>query len=259
MRNFITKIFVLATSALLVVLTQNALGKNDQITGAPPYGEPESEAPLSGSLEWFNSWKRPDGPPKVALQVGHWKSDEIPDEQKKLRGNTGSSGGGKWEWEVNLAIAQEVEKILNANDKGVVVEILPASVPPSYWADVFLAIHADGSEDPSKRGYKVASPWRDYTHNSSSLVANIEGSYEEIVGFEKDDNITRNMRGYYAFSWWRYEHAIHPMTTAAIIEVGFLTNRNDQKLLINSPEIPAQGIAEGVIIYLDEQNLLGGS
>lgn len=28
----------------------------------------------------FADWQRPDGPPRVGLQVGHWKTQELPDE-----------------------------------------------------------------------------------------------------------------------------------------------------------------------------------
>ena len=88
------------------------------------------------------------------------------------------------------------------------------------------------------------------------MVTALENAYEDATGYEKDSNITRNMRGYYAFSWWRYEHAIHPMTTAAIIETGFLTNKLDQKMLVNSPEIAAEGIAQGILNYLGRKGLL---
>lgn len=223
-------------------------------TGAPPYGEPQEEAPDLDPLSFLRDWKRPDGPPKVALQVGHWKSSELPEELERIRNNTGSSGGGKSESEVNMTIAKEIEKILK--EKGIEVEILPATIPPRYWADVFIAIHADGSTDRSISGYKFAAPWRDYSGKANDLVTILEEKYEEATDLVKDPNITRNMRGYYAFSWWRYEHAIHPMTTAVIAETGFLTNRSDQKLLINTPEIPANAIAEGIIEHLENEKLL---
>jgi N-acetylmuramoyl-L-alanine amidase len=158
------------------------------------------------------------------------------------------------EWEVNLAIAEETKKILE--QRGIIVEILAATVPPEYWADVFVAIHADGSLDRSKSGYKVASPWRDFSGKAETLVKAIEDSYSSATGFKKDPNITRNMRGYYAFAWWRYEHSIHPMTTASILETGFLTNASDRKIIVNQPQISAKGLAEGIINFLQAEELL---
>lgn len=228
--------------------------KEEVSTGAPPYGEPQEEAPDLDPLSFLRDWKRPDGPAKVALQVGHWKSSELPEELERIRNNTGASGGGKSESEVNMAIAKEISRILE--EKGIHTEILPATIPPKYWADVFIAIHADGSTDRTVSGYKFAAPWRDYSGKANELVTILEEKYEEATNLAKDPNITRNMRGYYAFSWWRYEHAIHPMTTAVIAETGFLTNRSDQKLLINTPQIPAKAIAEGIIEYLHNEELL---
>lgn len=240
---------------LFFVVALSVVGLSQQrVSGAPPYGEPETAVPDLDPLAFLRNWTRPEGPAKVALQVGHWKNEEFPDELEKLRGNTGASGGGMWEWEVNLTIAELTAEILR--EKGITVELLPATVPPDYWADVFLAIHADGSTDKTKSGYKFAGPWRDYTGKSEELVASLEKYYEEATGLPKDPNVTRNMRGYYAFSWWRYEHSIHPMTTAAIAETGFLTSRSDQKLLIDTPEISAQAIADGIVEYLEAEKLL---
>lgn len=238
--------------AVVVTVAYN-YSSSAQMSGAPPYGETQQSA-NNAVLPWWASWERPDGPAKVALQVGHWKSEEHPEELKKLRGNTGSQGGGKTEWEVNFEIANLVKEKLE--ERQITVEILPATVPPKYWADVFLSIHADGSTDTTKSGYKVAGPWRDFTNNSDELVRYLENSYESSTGLDKDPNITRNMRGYYAFSWWRYEHAIHPMTTAAIIETGFLTSPSDRELLIGSPESSADGIFIGLIAYLESQELI---
>lgn len=53
----------------------------------------------------------------------------MPDEFENLkRTGGGTSGGGKTEWEVNLAIAEVAAEMLRA--KGVTVEILPATIPP---------------------------------------------------------------------------------------------------------------------------------
>jgi hypothetical protein len=250
---FLLVAFIMASCFLIKII----FSINQIVTGgAPPYGESKEDVPEPGRLSWLENWQRPEGPAKVALQVGHLRNDELPDELENLKTSGGSFGGGKEEWEVNLAIAKETAKILE--QEGVEVDVLPATIPPSYWADVFLAIHADGSTDPSTSGFKIAAPWRDYTGKAASLVSLLENSYQEVTGLAKDPNVTRQMRGYYAFSWWRYEHAIRPMTTAVIIETGFLTSRSDQELLIATPEIPAQGIAQGILKYLEGRNLLPG-
>lgn len=61
------------------------------------------------------------------------------------------------------------------------------------------------------------------------------------------------MRGYYAFNWYRYDHAIHPMTPAVIVETGFLTNAADRALIVDDPGRVAQGITKGILKFLYSQ------
>lgn len=251
LKTFFISIFLIIG---IMFINIKVTGNHEAISGAPPYGEPEEAVPVNDPFSIIQNWKRPDGPARVGVQIGHYKNDEVPEELERLKGNTGASGGGKWEWEVNYEIAHLIADNLKA--EGVEVDILPTTVPPAYWADVFIAIHADGSEDRRKSGYKFAGPWRDYTRKSATLVSILEKHYEEATGLEKDENISRNMRGYYAFSWWRNEHAIHPMTTGVIAETGFLTNRNDQLLLINTPEVSADAISEALLEFLRGEGLI---
>lgn len=222
-------------------------------TGAPPSDVTESEIPDS-PYTLLNNWVRPDGPPRVGLQVGHWRNEELPDELERLRGNTGAQAAGYMEWQVNYDIALKTQEILQP--QGIIVDIIPSTVPPAYWADAFIAIHADGSEDTRTSGFKVAGPYRDFTRTGNDLIQYIEASYQQSTGLRIDPNITRNMRGYYAFSWWRNQHAIHPMTTAAILETGFLTSSQDRRIIIDNSELAAQGLAQGIIEYLHSQSLI---
>jgi N-acetylmuramoyl-L-alanine amidase len=249
------KILTLAVSVLIIFIVLFAI-KVLLVSlrgSAPPY-QVEDLNPPTNPYDWIEQWQRPNVPAKVALQAGHWKNSDLPEELERLIGRTGSSGGGKSEWEINLAIAEETAQILSK--EGIEVEILPATIPPRYWADVFVAIHADGSLDISKRGFKTATPRRDFSKGAEKLVGFIEESYQDHTGFVKDPNVTRNMRGYYAFAWWRYEHAVHPRTASVILETGFLSNAADRKIISDNPDVAAQGIAEGIVSYLKSQNLI---
>lgn len=249
------KILLLAGAALFIFIVATLIQIYlPRTTGAPPYVIEDLEPPETDRYTWIKNWVRPDGPPKVGLQVGHWQLDNLPEELERLQDNTGTSGGGKDEWEVNLDIAERTKEILET--RGITVDILPAAVPVGYWADVFVAIHADGNLDTATRGYKVASPWRDFSGGAKQLVTDIETSYEATTGLPKDPKITRNMTGYYAFAWWRYDHAVHPRTASAIIETGFLTNWSDRQIIVEQPELSAQGLANGIIAYLEERKLL---
>ncbi len=202
----------------------------------------------------LSQWKRPEGPVRVGLQVGHWKNEELPDELERLRGSTGANAAGKTEWEVNLRIAGETAALLQS--KGITVDIIPATVPENYIADAFIAIHADGNTNTGVSGFKISGPRRDRSGNAVKLATTIERTYALTTKLDLDPNVSRNMLGYYAFAWWRYKHAVHPMTPAVILETGFLTNSSDRRVIVDQPERSARGIADGVIMFLTEQKLL---
>ncbi|MDP3964489.1 MAG: N-acetylmuramoyl-L-alanine amidase [bacterium] len=198
-------------------------------------------------LRDLDHWSRPPGPIRVGLQVGHWQAIDAPDELENLRTRTGTSGGGKNEWEVNLDIAEKTRALLQ--ERGMTVDILPVTIPENYWADVFIAIHADGNVNTGVNGFKVASPWRDVTGEAEEFSQILEEHYAVSTDLDLDPNISRAMRGYYAFNWRRYDHSIHPMTVAAIIETGFLTSAHDRRVIVDDSERSARGIAEAVLEY----------
>jgi N-acetylmuramoyl-L-alanine amidase len=192
--------------------------------------------------------RRP-GPPRVGLQVGHLQAGELPDELEQLRDSTGARGGGKEEWEVNLDIARRVAARLEA--QGIVVDILPATVPPEYMADAFVAIHADGDSSGSASGFKAAHG-RGRSSRDPRLVQLLYEEYGRATGLPEDPQITRNMRGYYAFSYRRFQHAVSPLTPAAILETGFLTSAQDRRILLAQPDRAADGIAGAILRFLEE-------
>jgi N-acetylmuramoyl-L-alanine amidase len=254
MNKLLTIFLCLTLTGGAAILFINKPPASEVTTGAPPYVAEDLQPPPTDHYSWLRNWQRPDGPARVGLQVGHWQNDQLPEELERLRGNTGSSGGGKSEWQVNLAIAEHTQALLQAAD--IEVDILSATIPPSYWADVFVAIHADGSLDPDTTGFKLAHPRRDYTGQADQLLNQIEASYQSATNLTVDPNVSRNMRGYYAFAWWRYTHAVHPMTTSVILETGFLTSPHDRTIIVSQPERAAQGLATGIINYLQDQDLL---
>lgn len=222
--------------------------------GAPPVVDetikPEQNSGRFGDL---SKWVRPEGPLRIGLQAGHWKTDELPEELAKLKNNGGgTSRSGVAEWEVNLAIAQEAKKILEP--QGFTVDIIPATVPPAYIADAFVAIHADGNANLRVGGFKVAAPGHGSASRNADVLAQvIESTYAQITGLGKDPNISWNMRGYYAFNWNRFEYTTHPMTPAVILETGFLTNPKEAEMLINNPQKPAEAIAKALIAFLKRE------
>src|SRR5690606_11223568 len=113
---------------------------------------------------------------------------------------------------------------------GYAVDILPTTIPPGYHADVFIAIHADGNANPSLSGYRAAAPRRDATGQARRLAGLLTHTYGAATGLRHYPQVTRRMRGYYAFNSRRYRHALHPMTVGVILETGFLTNPRDRRI-----------------------------
>ncbi|MCS6881120.1 MAG: N-acetylmuramoyl-L-alanine amidase [Oscillochloridaceae bacterium] len=219
--------------------------------GSSPTPAPAPETSTTAPLA--TPTPRPPGtPPRVGLQAGHLRADELPEELARLRTSTGARWGDVTEAELNLAIANRVRALLEA--QGVVVDILPATVPPGYDADAFIAIHADGSGNSAARGWKLATPWR-ASAASRALMQAVAASYGPATGLPEDGGgVTFNMKGYYAFSYRRYQHAIARTTPAIIIEMGFMTSAADRAVLFGQPERVARGIAEGVLAYLRQRN-----
>lgn len=186
---------------------------------------------------------------RVGIQVGHWKNGELPDEFARLRvAGGGTTVGAITEWGVCLEIAELIATQLEV--KGVIVDMIPATIPIDYEADAFVSIHADGNEDTSVSGFKVAAYTHDTTGNAELLSSLINASYAKATGIKIDSNVTDAMTQYYAFNSSRYDHAISSTTPGVIVETGFLTSASDRRTIVAQPEKSAQGIANGIIEYL---------
>ncbi|HZG66646.1 MAG TPA: hypothetical protein VEZ12_07870, partial [Herpetosiphonaceae bacterium] len=85
---------------------------------------------------------RADTPPLIALQAGHWRAEEQPEDFAWLRTSTGATAGGVREVDLNVDVAHRAAEYLRS--WGNEAFVLPATVPPGYRADVFVSIHADG-------------------------------------------------------------------------------------------------------------------
>lgn len=250
-------LFVLA-AALSVVIASALLdpswgegvrlaGRADAEVAAEAAGAvPRYVAPLPSPLTRgaFTPWR-------VGIQAGHWRIGDLPDEQYRLRGDTGAQWRSISEADVNLRIASDVADMLRRS--GVAVDLLPATVPPGYDADAFVAIHADDGGGGSASGWKVSAPWR-ASVASRRLSASISLWYGRLSGLAEDRyGVTYNMRGYYGFSWNRFSHAVSPSTPAAIIETGFLTSADDRRVIVEDPDRAGRAIAWGVLSYLGER------
>lgn len=185
---------------------------------------------------------------RVGLQAGHWKSAELPDELARLRSSKGAYAGGVQEYEVNLDVAQRAAGYLRG--AGVAVDVLPATIPQNYQADAFVALHADGNRSTQLSGYKIAGHWREW--QASKVLENaLRTSYGPVSGLRWDgEHISSGMRGYYGMSVGRFRHTISNFTPGVILEMGYLTNPADRRLMVEQSDRLARAVAEGVLLFL---------
>jgi hypothetical protein len=200
------------------------------------------------------------GPVRVGLQVGHLDVAKHPDELANLRFNTGGHWAGVNEVDLNLAVAQHLKTSLELD--GILVDLLPATLPPGYRADLLISIHADANPDTTRRGYKSAHFVNDrYPEGRNALEpllkAHLDAAYFYYSGLPDDDmNVSGAMLQYYAFNHRRFRHSVHPRTPAVIVELGYLSSSEDMRFL-RDPVNPAYALKRGIVSYLTEQGRLG--
>lgn len=186
------------------------------------------------------------GPRWVTLQAGHWRNEYLPQELHHLTAHTGASAAGVEEVNVNVAVARLAAQFLEA--RGYNVDILDATVPISYTTDLFLALHADGSPLAFQRGFKAVAPWGGVPA-SEQFVGILYEEYGKATGLPTDARTSVAMADYYAFNPDTYRHALSAGVPAALIEMGFITNPIDRRLLATEQNRVAWGIANGVDRY----------
>jgi len=236
--------WLLSSGALLALglpLLLLSFGRPIQDLGAPP--TPAAQvAPEAAPFQALSA------PPVIAIQAGHWEAAGLPDELAKLRRSTGASYGNLREVDINRAVASALATLAEA--RGWKVLLLPATVPPGLRADAFIALHADWSDSPAKRGWKLAPPWR-ASPASRQLARALAESFAAESSLVRDEGgVTIGMRGYFAFSYRRFKHAVSPFTPAVVLELGFITNAEEGASLARRPEYWAGLVLRGLEGYL---------
>jgi len=190
------------------------------------------------------------GARRIGIQVGHWMTDNVPPELRRLEVQTGTSWEGITETQVSLQITTRLAALLRSH--GYVVDIIPTTVPQGYLADAFVALHLDGDGTGENSGYKLAHGSRRGPFEQQ-LLDDIKAEYGAATGLRYDaEHISRAMLGYYAVSWQRYRSATSPFTPSVILEMGFLSNDGDRALMMGKPDLVAGAIGNGIERFLSE-------
>jgi N-acetylmuramoyl-L-alanine amidase len=173
-----------------------------------------------------------------------------------VAGHSGNDSGavcpdGLTEVFVNTTIAGYVQKDLR--DQGIDVVVLKEfdARLVGFKANALVSIHADSCDyiNDQATGFKVAASWSNpHPERSARLTACLRSRYASVTKLPlHSTSVTVDMSSYHAFG------EIDENTPAAIIETGFLNL--DRNMLQNHPEIPAQGITEGILCFLRNEDV----
>jgi len=139
---------------------------------------------------------------------------------------------------------------------GVEVEVLPATPPVGYRADLFISVHADSVRNPDRRGYKSAHFEPARNPLEPILRRHLDEAYLRASRLADDSiNVSPTMREFYAFNHHKYRHSVHPDTPAVIVEMGYISNVRDRAYLAKASE-PADALFQGIVSYLRHQGQL---
>ncbi|MBK9124731.1 MAG: N-acetylmuramoyl-L-alanine amidase [Chloroflexi bacterium] len=159
---------------------------------------------------------------------------------------------GLTENEINFAVASQV--VLALRQRGYSVLLLDEFDPrlTDFQGAALVSIHSNtcAQYDEVVSGFLVAKAEAKPPGGPDDRLAEcIAALYGAVSGLERRYGTTVHMTNYHSF------REIHPLTPAAIIELGFM--RADRDSLVNRQDVLSRGVVEGVLCFLEPDNLFG--
>ena len=212
----------------------------------------------------------------IAIDPGHQERGNFGQEpigpgasetKTKVAGGTKGTSTGVPEYQLTLDVSLKLRDILE--DKGYRVLMIRetndvdisnserAKMANEAEADVFVRIHANGSDSSSANGAMTicqtsSNPYNsEFYEKSKNLSQQVLDAYTEATGIRKERVWeTDTMSG---INWCTV-----PVT---IIELGYMTNPGEDEKMQDPDfqELMAEGITEGIENYLSEQKEDGGT
>ena len=202
----------------------------------------------NGTLGWDDMIPNTENCPYCG-EVCKWKYDNFADFPN--------------EKDVNLDIALKLRTVLEAKNIEVVMTRSTdakrtlqnrCDIADKNDCDIFVSIHCNAQKcpccDKCQNPYATASGTETYYHPSSlkgiELAMYVQSELVDAIGLH--DRKTKSAN----FFVLRCLHAKMP---AVLTEVAFLTNQNDFQYIKAHTQSAAQGIADGILWYLEERGL----
>ncbi len=237
--NFRSAIFVIIVAVIIATLFTGATPpglQSDTLGQKIAVSQSKKNTPTP---EWPTPTARPR--PRIGIVVGHWGDNNDPG---------AVCPDGLTELKINQDIAGLVQQLLD--NEGFDVDLLKEFDPRlnGYQALTLISIHADSCTyiNPQATGFKVAAALNTpRPEKTARLTACLRNRYATATGMSLHPGITPDMSSYHAFD------EINPETPAVIIETGFMNL--DRQLLTQQPNLIAEGIANGILCYIFNENI----
>ncbi|MCI0710005.1 MAG: N-acetylmuramoyl-L-alanine amidase [Chloroflexi bacterium] len=158
------------------------------------------------------------------------------------------------ELEINTNVARlVVEKLLS---RGYEVELLNEFDDrlANYRADALLSIHTNDCQNYGfgGTGFNAVGPSSRVLRGADeALVRCVITNYERITGLNRHFGLTEDMTSYHTF------REVSVDTPVAIIEIGFMFA--DRQFLVNEQDTIAEGIAQGMLCFLEPDEFYNAS
>ncbi len=170
--------------------------------------------------------------------------------------NAGAEGNGLREQDIVYAVGRELATLLgqngnfevrlsrptpdtqlgSSNSESLRLRVADAN---TWGADYFISLHTNASSSPSATGVEAFA----YSRPSAAfeLGEDILESLSEVTGLRNRGMEVRS--GLYVLR--------KTAMPAVLVELGFITNPEDARLMSTRPQLFARGVYEGILDYLD--------
>ena len=172
--------------------------------------------------------------------------------------NAGAEGNGYREQDITFAVGNELARLLERSGNYQVRVSRPSAQTQlgssnttslkarvdgaeSFGADYFISIHTNASDNPAATGSEVYA----YGRNTRAygLATDVVNNLSEATGLKNRGVKIRP-------SLYVLKKTSMP---AILVELGFITNPRDASLMVNNPELFAEGIYNGIVEFTGQR------